>query len=297
MLLQFIEAFKHYLVEVLPALAVGFFLSGMAHEFIPTSWVEKYLGKPGIKPIFYSTLVGTMLPICCWGSLPVAVSFYKKGSRLGPVLAFLVATPATSLSALAVCYRLLGSQFTIYVFFSVILMGMVIGILGNMFKFKPRKAKVDICPHCEESKEHCEHKKDFSSRIKSIFRYAFIDMPKEIGLELLLGLLLAAAVAAFLPVGKVIKLYLAGMWAYPFSLVFGLIMYFCSTASVPLVHAFLQQGMNIGAALILLLVGPITSYGTILVLRKEFGARILTFYLVSICVLATILGVVYQNFP
>jgi len=176
-------------------------------------------------------------------------------------------------------------------------MGMVIGILGNMFKFKPRKAKVDICPHCEESKEHCEHKKDFSSRIKSIFRYAFIDMPKEIGLELLLGLLLAAAVAAFLPVGKVIKLYLAGMWAYPFSLVFGLIMYFCSTASVPLVHAFLQQGMNIGAALILLLVGPITSYGTILVLRKEFGARILTFYLVSICVLATILGVVYQNFP
>src|SRR3989338_4588966 len=99
---QFIVIFLHYLQEVLPALAIGFFISGLVHELIPEDKVLKYLGSGGIKPIFYSTLIGTLLPVCCWGSLPIAVSFYKKGARLGPVLAFLVATPATSISALFV---------------------------------------------------------------------------------------------------------------------------------------------------------------------------------------------------
>lgn len=294
MMIQFIEVLKDYFIEVIPALAIGFLLSGVIHEFIPTKWVERYLGANGISPIFYSTLVGAILPICCWGSLPVAISFYKKGSRLGPILAFLVATPATSISALIVSYRLLGLKFTVYIFFSVIVMGLAIGILGNIFKFKPRKSREEICPECGVEVSCCEHKKEFLGRIKSILKFAFIDMPKEIGLEVILGLILAAAVAAFIPIGKLIKLYLSGLWAYLFSIVFGLIMYFCSTASVPLVDAFLSQGMNIGAGLVLLLVGPITSYGTILVLRKEFGLKILSFYIGSICILSVILGWIYQ---
>ena len=67
-------------------------------------------------------------------------------------------------------------------------------------------------------------------------------------------------------------------------------MYICSTASVPLVHAFVSQGMNIGAGMVLLLVGPITSWGTILVLRKEFGAKTLLAYLAVISVMALALG-------
>lgn len=42
----------------------------------------------------------------------------------------LVATPATSLTALPVSYTLLGTKFALFIFF-VILMGLVIGIIGN----------------------------------------------------------------------------------------------------------------------------------------------------------------------
>ncbi len=91
MIAQFLITFKDYLVEVLPFLAVGFLLSGLIHEFVPTGWVERHLGGKGVKPILYSTLIGTVLPIYCLGALPVAVSLHQKGARLGPVLAFLVA--------------------------------------------------------------------------------------------------------------------------------------------------------------------------------------------------------------
>jgi len=312
-------------------LAIGFFLSGLIHEFVPTGLVERHLGGRGIKPLLYSTLAGTVLPICCFGSLPVALSLHQKGARLGPVLAFLVATPATSISALLVCYALLGIKFTLFIFFAVILMGLVMGAIGNLIKFESKglvsplqKAEIATDPVCgmsvdtekgltieyedksyyfcsprcqatfeKEAQKYAavgEHMAGIKERVNSVFRYAFVDMVKEIGPELLLGLALAALVAAITPVGKFVGSYLSSGLGYLFSLVFGLLMYICSTASVPLVHAFVSQGMNIGAGMVLLLVGPITSWGTILVLRKEFGSKTLAIYLVVIAIMALVLG-------
>ena len=134
---HFAHVFLRYLYEILPALAIGFFISGIVHEMIPEDKVLKYLGGGGIKPIFYSTLIGALLPICCWGSLPIAVSFYKKGAKLGPILAFLVATPATSVSALLVAYSVLGLNFAIYIFFAVIIMGVTMGLIGCLLYTSP----------------------------------------------------------------------------------------------------------------------------------------------------------------
>ena len=326
MVVQYFIAFKVYFLDVLPFLAIGFLLSGLIHEFVPSEWVERHLGGGGIKPILYSTLAGTILPICCLGSLPVAVSLHQKGARLGPVLAFLVATPATSITALLVTYGLLGLNFTIFIFLAVIAMGLVIGLVGNLIKVRPKvftpqeqqaldpvcgrnvevgkAAKTEYgggtyyfcCSHCQQAFEGSPeeyigaYSRKVAHRVKHVFRYAFVDMVKEIGPELLLGLALAALVAAVAPVGEFVGAHFGGGLGYLFSLGFGLIMYICSTASVPLVHAFVSQGMNIGAGMVLLLVGPITSWGTILVLRKEFGGKILAIYLVVICVMSLALG-------
>ncbi len=298
---KFILIFWYYLAEVLPALGIGFLLSGIVNEFIPRNWVERNLGAGdnpihGIKSVFYATFIGTLLPVCCWGSLPIAVSFYQKGAGLGPVLAFLVATPATSISALLVTWKLLGIKFAVYTFFSVMTMGIFIGLIGNYLKFKPRIGKVEICPHCEQEngENHLCMKKTVVQRIISVFRYAFIEMPKELGLEMLLGLFLAALVSTVVPIGDWIRNYLHGLWGYLFSLIFGLIMYFCSTASVPLVHALIGQGLAKGAGLVLLLIGPITSYGMILALRKEFGTKILLIYLGFISLSALLLGSIFS---
>ncbi|MDH4368091.1 MAG: permease [Dehalococcoidia bacterium] len=325
MIVEYLIEFKDYLIEILPYLAIGFLLSGLIHEFVPSRWVERRLGGKGVKPVLYATLIGTILPICCFGSLPVAVSLHRKGARLGPVLAFLVATPATSISALLVAYRLMGLKFTIFIFFAVIVMGLVMGLVGNLITVKPRAItpqeqqaldpvcgmNVEVgkattaeyrgetyyfcCPHCQQAfegspEEYLGGSRQVAHRVKHVFRYAFVDMVKEIGPELLLGLALAALVAAVTPVGEFVGTHLSGGVGYLFSLGFGLIMYICSTASVPLVHAFVSQGMSIGAGMVLLLVGPITSWGTILILRKEFGGKIMAIYLAIVCVMSLALG-------
>ena len=85
-------------------------------------------------------------------------------------------------------------------------------------------------------------------------------------------LALAAPAAATAPTEEFVGSHLSSGLGYPFSLVFALIMYICSTASVPLVHAFVSQGMNIGAGMLLLLVGPITNWGPTLVLGVDSAA-------------------------
>jgi len=330
MLLQFFTVFWDYLIEILPYLALGFFLSGLISEFVPTAWVEKHLGGRGIKPLLYATIAGTILPICCIGSLPVAVSFHQKGARLGPVLAFLVATPATSISALLVTYSLLGIKFTVFIFLAVILMGLIMGLIGNTLRVKPRlispadETAIDpvcgmqvqtgnapntehggetyyfCCTHCQQEFEGSPegflgaHSRKLTHRIKHVLQYAFVDMPKDIGLEILAGIALAAVVVAITPVGEFVRDYFGGALGYLFSIVFGIMMYICATASVPLVDAFIFQGMNVGAGMTLLIVGPITSWGTILVIRKVFGNRTLLFYLAVIILTALPLGYLFS---
>lgn len=78
---------------------------------------------------------------------------------------------------------------------------------------------------CDEGNHtsHRHHNKKIKDRIISVLSFSFVDMPKEIGLELIIGLILAALVASVTPLGILIKNYLAGSIGYIFALIFGLI--------------------------------------------------------------------------
>ena len=293
---NFANTYLFYIQELFFPILGGFLLSGILYEFIPTEIVEKYLGEKGIKPIIISSSIGTILPICCFGTLPIAVTMQQKGARLGPVLAFLVTTPATSVSALLACWKLLGVIFAIYIFFAVIIMGLIIGILGNMIQpSNPRMNNADDrdCCHNKQGQIKESHK-ELTLKIKGALTYAFVTLPKEIGLELLLGMAVASFVMVFQPAHVVIKEYLSGIFGYIFSLAVGLATYVCSTASVPMADAFVKSGMPYGPAMVYLLVGPITSYGTIFAVRKAFGTKVLGLYLAVISLLSVIFGIFFN---
>ena len=258
--------------------------------------MEKYLGQKGIRPIILATLIGAVAPVCCWGSLPIAISFRKKGATLGPIFSILVATPATSVSSLFVTWRFMGLKFTVYMFFAVIIVGIIMGLIGDSLNIKipaavdqPMVKKEQDCCHCA-----CETKKDsWTKRVRGMLKFAFIDMPKEIGLQLILAIFLAALVTSVNPIGLWIKSYLAHGYGYLFAILYGLIIYMCATCSVPFVHALVTQGLNIGAGLCLLLLGPVVSYATLLVLKKEFGLKVTLVFTASVTVLCLLTGYLY----
>jgi len=181
-------------------------------------------------------------------------------------------------------------------------MGMVMGFIGDRIKIKAKSIE-ERNQHEDENENclchDCHVKKTPRQRVFSVLRYAFIDMPREIGLEMLAGVALAAIVTTVGPIGAWIGSYLKQGYAYLFALLFGLTMYMCAAMSIPFVHALISQGLNPGAGLSLLIIGPIVSYGTILVLRKEFGIKTLAIFIISISALSLSTGFIFNllNLP
>lgn len=299
---NFLEKLHHYSIDVAPALAAGLLISGIILEIVPENLIAKYLSREGLKPILYTTFAGILLPVCCFASLPIAISLRKKGASLGSVLSFLVATPATSLTAILVTYSLLGAGFTLFLCASVIFTGISMGVIGSKIDLRGNRGGKDEEKSPEISKtcacsEKCHHAKIADGRklrdkVKSVL-FASGRIVRDIRKEILTGLVIAAFISSLDMVFKIIENYIYGYYAYLFSVPFGIIMYICSTASVPLVHAFLTQGLNPGVAFTILMLAPVTSYGALLVIMKKIGSKILSVHLAIIIFIAIIFGYLY----
>ncbi len=296
LLQKFVSTNLMYWDELWLTLAVGFLISGIFFKCVPSGIVERHLGDKGMRPIFIAAFIGALLPVCCVGSLPIALTLKRKGAALGAVLAFLVATPATSVSALIVCWKLFGLGFTIYIFVAIIVMALVLGIIINKVHMQSASVEGDEDESCchSENQDTQRSKVTISQKMKDIFSYAFVTLPKEIGVAIIIGIALASFITVFEPIQHLIRDYLTGIAGYFFVLAIGLVTYVCSTASVPMADAFMQSGMSYGQGLCYLLIGPITSYGTILVIKKDFGSRVLAIYLGVICIMSLFYGFIYD---
>jgi uncharacterized membrane protein YraQ (UPF0718 family) len=290
------QSFVGYIRELFVPVFLGFLFSGFINEFVPENFVQKYMGDDSIKSIFMATCIGTILPVCCMGSLPIAMTLRTKGARLGPVLAFLVATPSTSAPALLITWKMMGPTYTVFMACTVIVMGFVMGLVGNICN-SPEKIKSpdgccsDSC--CGDDHKH-GNKSGLNSRIINALKYAFIEQPRKIGFELLIGALVASVIVSFAAVREFVQVQLAGFKGYIILVLIGLIDYVCSTGSVPVAHALVQSGVSAGKSIVYLLMGPITSYGTLLVIRKEFGGKVLGLYLVVIAGVSILAGLTYD---
>lgn len=284
-----------YARELFVPILLGFVFSGLINEFVPERSVQKYLGDDSPWSIFTATWVGALLPVCCMGSLPIAVTLRKKGARLGPVLAFLVATPATSAPALLASWKLMGATYTLFMAAVVIVMGFVMGLVGNAVRMsyvKEGEARSNCCSESHESHDHSPGPLD--KRVERALRYAFIELPRKIGFEILMGAVVASVIVSFEPVRDFVRTQLSGLKGYFILILIGLVDYVCSTGSVPVANALVQSGVAHGKTMVYLLMGPITSYATLLVIRKEFGNKVLALYLAVIIGFSLLAGLIYD---
>lgn len=115
-------------------------------------------------------------------------------------------------------------------------------------------------------------------------------MLADIGAWLLIGVLLAAAVTAFLP-ETFFEQYLHNEWiSMLVMLAAGVPLYVCATSSTPIAASLALKGLSPGAALVFLLASPATNAATITVVAKTLGRRAAGAYVGSIVLCSLALG-------
>ncbi|HIJ85408.1 MAG TPA: permease, partial [Magnetococcales bacterium] len=127
--MSFLFTFQDLLLETAPWLLLGLFSAGVVKAWIPEALVFRWLGGNGWKPILRGALVGTPLPLCSCGVIPMAMGLRRKGASKAATVSFLVATPETGVDSIAISWAMLGPVLTVARPVAAIISAVVSGLL------------------------------------------------------------------------------------------------------------------------------------------------------------------------
>lgn len=278
-MMTFLTAFWNMLTEMAPYLLLGFFLAGVLHVWIPSKLYINKLSKPTFSSAVWASLFGIPLPICSCGVIPTAIALRREGASKGASMAFMISTPATGVDSILATYSLLGLPFAIFRPIAAFLTSLLAGVATNF----ATRGETDV-PQEMKDDDGCCTVKDNSvkSKIKETFTYGFGEILESVAKWLVIGLVLGALIAAFVPDNLFLRFREYPLLCMIVVLIVAMPMYTCAMGSIPLAVALIMKGLTPGAAFVLLMAGPATSIASMTVVGKNFGKRALIAYLASI---------------
>jgi uncharacterized membrane protein YraQ (UPF0718 family)/copper chaperone CopZ len=270
-------------------LLFGFIIAGILHVLFPESIIRRHLGRRSFYSVVKSTIFGIPLPLCSCGAVPVSASLKKNGASDGATISFLIATPQVGADSFMITYSLLGWIFALFRITASLITALAAGIMVNILGR-------DGSEQSEESPLNGVQDESFYQRLKSIFAYIEYDLLGSIANALLLGLILAGIIAAFIPDGFFERYLGSNFLSMLLMLIIGTPLYVCATASTPIAASLVMKGISPGAALVFLLTGPATNAIAIVTVFKVLGKKTTAVYLSSIVLVSLLLGFLLNLF-
>jgi len=126
--------------------------------------------------------------------------------------------------------------------------------------------------------------------LQRVNQYAFRQLLDDIGYWIVLGIVLSGLIAAALPPAFFERYLGSELVSMLVMVLVGVPIYVCASEATPLAAALVLKGLNPGAALVFLLVGPATNIGSLVPLTRFLGARIMAIYLGAIVGVALLAG-------
>jgi uncharacterized protein len=273
-----------------PYLLFGFLMAGALSVCVSPEFIERHLGGRGFGPVLKASLLGVPLPLCSCGVIPVAASFRRHGASRAATTSFLLSTPQTGVDSIAVTYALLGAAFAVYRPIVALVTGLFGGLLVMLFGQPNHNgdAAEESYPECHES--CCSENGRKTHVLWRALKYGLVTLPRDVGLPLLVGVVIAGAIAAFVRPNE-LKPYLGGgVVSILLMMAVGIPIYVCASASVPIAAGLIHLGASPGAALAFLIAGPASNAATITTVWKFLGRRTVVLYILTIAVTAVAAG-------
>jgi uncharacterized membrane protein YraQ (UPF0718 family) len=277
-----------------PYLLFGFLVAGILSVLVSQRFVERHLGGRGVWPLIKASLFGVPLPLCSCGVIPVSMSLHKHGASKGSTIAFLLSTPQTGVDSIFVTLSLLGPVIAVFRPLAAFVTGIFGGVLVDLSgrgsedqNSAPKKCNDECCGGANNKK------------ITRGLKYGFVTLPRDIGKAMLVGLVIAAVISAFVPDDFFAeKLPARGIGAMIVMMLLGIPVYVCATASVPVAAALIAKGVTPGVALVFLITGPATNAAAFTTIWKVLGRRTAITYICTVALCALGAGVLLDTaFP
>ena len=277
---QLRQIFWYWVLGIVLGSCVSVFLKDRIHGLL-RSMSESKMGLVGIVP---ASLLGIASPLCMYGTIPLAASFSRSGMRDEWLASFMMCSIllnpqliiySTALGTTALAVRIISC------FFCGIAAGLLIRFLGRgkpFFNFAG----------FEEPHNHDTDPNLFLRLMKNIGRNI-----RATGIYFLFGVFLSAVFQRYVP-EDLMTTFFGGNEAFGvlMAATIGVPLYACGGGTIPLLQAWLMDGMSMGSAAAFMITGPSTKITNLGALKIVLGIRNFIIYIAFVMIFSFATGLV-----
>ncbi|HUP26219.1 MAG TPA: permease [Candidatus Limnocylindrales bacterium] len=256
--------------EILWPLILGFGLSAAIQAVVSHKQMSKLLPDDRPKTIALATALGAASSSCSYAAVALARSIFHKGGNFTAAMAFEIASTNLVIELGIIMALLLGWRFTLAEFLGGPIMIIVLALLFRRF-LTPRLASVaekqaqkGLAGRMEGhaamddmavSGKGSVIQKLLSKEGRTATSHFFVMDWASIWTDIVLGLLIAGAIAAWVPTSFFEKLFIsshplaAALWGPLIGPLIAVITFVCSVGNVPLAAVLWNGGISFGGVI------------------------------------------------
>ena len=109
----------------------GMLIAGFLFTVVPQSFVQDYLGNPGMISLLGLTVVAALMYVCAVGHIPFIAALVASGAAPGVAITFLMAGAGTNIPDLLTISKTIGKRAMFMYFSMVVVISNLVGYLTN----------------------------------------------------------------------------------------------------------------------------------------------------------------------
>lgn len=275
---QLRQIFWYWVLGIVLGSCVSVFLKDRIHGLF-SSMSKSKMGLVGIVP---ASLVGIASPLCMYGTIPLAASFSRSGMRDEWLASFMMCSILLN-PQLIIYSTALGTTALAVRVVSCFICGIAAGLL---IRFLCRGKPFFNFAGFDEPHNHDTDPNPFVRLIKNIGRNI-----RATGFYFLLGIFLSAVFQRYVP-EDMMTAFFGGNEAFGvlMAATIGVPLYACGGGTIPLLQAWLMDGMSMGSAAAFMITEPSTKITNLGALKIVLGIKNFVVYIAFVMVFSLITG-------
>jgi uncharacterized membrane protein YraQ (UPF0718 family) len=269
--LQLNTIFISILIESIPFILIGVFISGFIQMFVSEEMIERIIPKNRFLAVIYAIIFGSLFPACECGIVPIVRRLLLKGVPLHAGIAFMLTGPIINPIVLFSTFIAFGNQWDMVIYRSglALVVAFLIGIiLSFQFKGNQLLEKGMLNPHHHH---HHSGKQTFLKKFVDMLRHA-VDEFFSVGKYLILGAFIAAAMQTYLKTSTLLEIGQTEVTSSIIMMFLAFVMSLCSEADAFIASSF-SSTFSTGSIVAFLVFGPMVDIKNTLMMLSVFNIR------------------------
>ena len=265
-------------------MAIGSLISVFAKDKIHGAFAKLQGKKLGLLGIIPACILGILSPLCMYGTIPIAASFRKQGVREDWLAAFMMASILLN-PQLIIYSAALGTTALVVRIVTCFLCGCFAGLL--MFLFYRDKDFFDF-EGFEERASHDTHPNPVIRYLLNFWRNI-----KATGIYFFIGILVSALFQRYVPQDLMVNVFGGNeAWGVLMAATIGVPLYACGGGTIPLLQAWIMDGMSMGSASAFMITGPATKITNLGALKIAMGWKRFLLYILFVMLFSFLCGLI-----